>query len=62
MVRRGPDPQDTWQCQTPPRRRGGVRSLGHMAMLEPSLSREAGSSAAVPPASAWVHVLPFVLT
>jgi hypothetical protein len=40
----------------------GVESgaLGHMTALEPSLSREAGSGAAMARGSAWVHALPFV--
>jgi hypothetical protein len=61
MVRRGSEPQDTWQCRTPPRRKGGVRSLRHVATSEPSLSREAGSGAVVARGSAWEHTLPFVL-
>jgi hypothetical protein len=50
-----------WQHRSLPRRRGGARSLGHMATPEPSLSREAGSGGAVAHGSMWVHALPFVL-
>jgi hypothetical protein len=39
----------------------GSRALGHVAALEPSLSREAGSRAAVAHGNVWVHALPFVL-
>jgi hypothetical protein len=62
MVRQGPEPLATWQHWSPPRRRGGVRSLGHVAALESSLSREVGSSDAVACGSAWTHTLPFVLS
>jgi hypothetical protein len=61
MVRRGPEPLGTWQHRSPPRRRGGVRSLGHVAASEPSLSKEAGSGAAVARGNAWTHTLPFDL-
>jgi hypothetical protein len=41
--------------------RGGVQSLGHVAVPEPSLSRKAGSGVAVSRGSAWAHTLHFVL-
>jgi hypothetical protein len=47
MAGRGPEILGMWQLQSPPRQRGGVQSLGHVAGLEPSLSREAGSGATV---------------
>jgi hypothetical protein len=43
---------------------GGEAGSGasrHVAMLEPSLSREADSGAAMSCGSVWVHALPFVL-
>jgi hypothetical protein len=61
MVRQCPEPQNTWQHRTPPSQRGGVWSLGHVAMLEPSLSIEVGSCAAAACRSTWTHALPFVL-
>jgi hypothetical protein len=61
MARQGPEPLGTLQCQSPPRRKGGVQSLGHMEASEPSLSRGAGYGAAVARASAWAYALPFIL-
>jgi hypothetical protein len=61
MARQGPEPQDTWQHRSPPRRRDGSRALGHVATSEPSVSREVGSGAGVARGSAWAHALPFVL-
>jgi hypothetical protein len=62
MVKGGLEPLGTWQRRSPPRRRGGVLSLRHVAASEPSLSREAGSDAAVARGSVWTHILPFVFT
>jgi hypothetical protein len=62
MVRRGQEHLGRWQHRSPPKQRGGVWSLGHMAAPEPSLSRDAGSGAVVPHCSAWVHALPFDLS
>jgi hypothetical protein len=61
IVRRGPEPLGMCQRHSPLRRRGGVRSLGHVATPEFSLSREAGSGAVVARGSAWTHGLPFDL-
>jgi hypothetical protein len=61
MVRWGLGPLGMWQHQSPPRRRDGVKRLGHVAAPEPSLSREAGSGATVARGSAWAHALPFDL-
>jgi hypothetical protein len=52
MVRRGPKSLDTWQRWSPPRRRGGVQSLKHVAASGPSLSKKAGSDAVVARGSA----------
>jgi hypothetical protein len=61
MARGGPEPLATWQRRRPPRQRGGVRSLEHMVVPEPSLSREVGSGTAVACGSVWTHTLPFFL-
>jgi hypothetical protein len=61
MARRGSEPLGTWQCWSPPRWKGGVQSLGHVATSEYSQSREVGSGAAVARDSVWTHTLPFVL-
>jgi hypothetical protein len=58
MMRQGPEPLGMWQRQNPPKRRGGVWSLGHMAVPEPSLRREEGSCATVARGSEWTHTLP----
>jgi hypothetical protein len=61
MAREGPEPLGMWQRRSPPRKKGGVWSLRHVAVLEPSLSREVVSGTAVACGSVWAHTLPFVL-
>jgi hypothetical protein len=80
MVRWNLESQDMWQCRSPPRWWGGIRSLNtcgsagtlidrgvgpgalrYVAILEPSLSSEAGSETTVTRGSTWMHALPSVL-
>jgi hypothetical protein len=61
MARGDLEPLGMWRHQSPPRQRGGIQSLGHVVVPEPSLGREVGSGTMVARGSVWMHALPFVL-